>query len=88
VRAQSGIPIIVLSENERECDKVRALDLGADDYFCKPFGIEELLARVRVALRHVACLSSRTRHLVFAGPLTIDVARGLVLVRGQEVQLT
>jgi len=88
VRAKSSLPIIVLSGNQRECDKVRALDLGADDYVCKPFGIQELLARVRVAFRRVARLSSGTRPLVTAGPLTIDVARRLVLVRGQEVQLT
>src|SRR5260370_2089961 len=88
VRMCSSIPIIVLSSNERECDKVRALDLGAEDYVCKPFGVQELLARVRVALRHVARLSSGTRPLVTAGPLTIDVARRLVLVQGQEVQLT
>lgn len=68
--------------------KVRALDLGADDYVCKPFGIQELLARVRVAFRHVARLSSGTRPLVHVGPLTIDLARRLVHVRGQEVQLT
>jgi two-component system, OmpR family, KDP operon response regulator KdpE len=88
VRAQSSLPLIVLSGNESECDKVRALDLGADDYVCKPFGIQELLARVRVALRHIARLSSGTKPLVTAGPITIDVARRQVLVRGQEVQLT
>jgi two-component system, OmpR family, KDP operon response regulator KdpE len=88
VRAQSSLPLIVLSGNERECDKVRALDLGADDYVCKPFGIQELLARVRVALRHIARLSSGTKPLITAGPLSIDVARRLVQVHGQEVQFT
>jgi two-component system KDP operon response regulator KdpE len=88
VRAQSNVPIIILSANGRECDKVRALDLGADDYVCKPFGIEELLARVRVALRRAARLPSGAGSMVTVGPLTLDVARRLVLVHGQEVQLT
>ena len=88
VRAQSNVPIILLSGNGREYDKVRALDLGADDYVCKPFGIEELLARVRVALRHAARLPSGAGSMVTVGPLTLDVARRLVLVHGQEVHLT
>src|SRR5450631_4848784 len=54
VRAQSNLPIIVLSVKDAERDKVHALDLGADDYVSKPFGINEVLARVRVALRHTA----------------------------------
>jgi two-component system, OmpR family, KDP operon response regulator KdpE len=54
VRMRSSMPIIVLSSNGRERDKVHALDLGADDYVCTPFGVEELVARVRVALRHTA----------------------------------
>jgi two-component system, OmpR family, KDP operon response regulator KdpE len=88
VRAQSGIPIIVLSGSECECDKVRALDLGADDYVCKPFGVLELVARVRVALRHAARPPCGTEPMVTAGPLTVDVARRLVLFNGQEVLLT
>lgn len=88
VRAQSGIPIIVLSSSGRERDKVRVLDLGADDYVCTPFGSEELAARVRVALRHAAGLPSGAEAMVTVGPLTLDVARRLVLVRGQEVKLT
>ena len=88
VRAWSSVPISVLSSNGRERDKVRALDLGADDYVCTPFGVQELLARVRVALRHAALLPSGAGSMVTVGPLTIDVAQRLVLVRGQEVQLT
>ena len=65
---RSSTPIIVLSSNGRECDKVRALDLGADDYVCTPFGVEELLARVRVALRHAARLPSGTGSMVMVGP--------------------
>lgn len=88
IRMLSSIPIIVLSSNEREYDKVRAFDLGADDYVCIPFGVQELLARVRVALRHAARLPSAAGSMVTVGPLTIDVAQRLVLVRGQEVKLT
>jgi two-component system, OmpR family, KDP operon response regulator KdpE len=78
----------MLSSSDREGDKGRAFDLGADDYVCTPFGVEELVARVRVALRHATRLPSATGSLVTVGPLTIDVAQRLVLVRGQEVQLT
>ena len=88
VRARSSVPIIVLSSNGRECDKVRALDFGADDYVCTPFGVQELLARVRVALSHAARLPSGAGSKVTVGHLTIDVAQRLVLVRGQEVKLT
>src|SRR5947209_11436098 len=88
VRMRSSIPIIVLSSNGRECDKVHALDLGADDSVCTPFGVQELLARVRVVLRHAARLPSGAGSMVRVGPLTIDVAQRLVLVRGQEVKLT
>ena len=88
VRARSGIPIIVLSGNKRECDKVRALDLGADDYICMPFGSQELLARVRVALRHAARPPCGTEPVVNVGPLTVDMGRRLVLFGGQEVRLT
>src|SRR5260370_4806501 len=88
VRMRSSIPIIVLSSNRKECDKVRALDLGADDYVCSPFGVQELLARARVALRHAARLPSGSRPTITAGPLTIDIEQRLVLIHGQEVQLT
>jgi two-component system KDP operon response regulator KdpE len=88
VRMRSSIPIIVLSSNGRVCDKVRALDLGADDYVCTPFGVQELLARVRVALRHAARLPSGSRPMITAGPLTIDIEQRLVLIHGQEVKLT
>ena len=88
VRARSSVPIIVLSSNGRECDKVRALDLGADDYVCTPFGVQELLARVLVALRHAARLPSGAGSMITVGPLTIDITQRLMLVHGQEVQLT
>ena len=87
VRERTSTPIIVLSIRGREEDKVRALDLGADDYLTKPFGVNELLARVRVALRHGG--ASGAREAVFVtGDLRIDRERRLVEVAGAEVHLT
>ena len=87
IRASASTPIIVLSVRGAERDKVAALDLGADDYLTKPFGVDELLARIRVALRHLA--STRGADAVFrAGDLEVDLQRRRVTVRGQEVHLT
>jgi len=81
-------PIIVLSARDTEAAKVAALDLGADDYLTKPFGVGELLARVRVALRH-AGRAGRAAPTVFrTGDLTVDLAHRRVLVGGAEVHLT
>jgi two-component system, OmpR family, KDP operon response regulator KdpE len=88
VRAESSLPIIVLSVKDTERDKVLALDLGADDYVSKPFGIDEVLARIRVALRHAAQVQSGTEPIFVAGPLRVDFAQRLVQVNGQEVKLT
>ncbi len=88
VRARAGTPIVVLSVRGAERDKVSALDLGADDYLTKPFGVEELLARVRVALRHAARPSSGAEPQFRSGDLEIDVARRRVSVAGEEVHLT
>src|SRR2546421_2320169 len=88
VRTQSNVPIIVLSVKDTERDKVLALDLGADDYVSKPFGINEVLARVRVALRHSAQVQAGTEPVFAAGPLSVDFARRLVQVNEQEVKLT
>ena len=88
VRAQSNLPIIVLSVKDTERDKVLALDLGADDYVSKPFGMDEVLARIRVALRHSAQIESGTEPIFTAGPLKIDFAQRRVEVNGQEVKLT
>ena len=82
VRAESNVPIIVLSVKDAERDKVEALDLGADDYVAKPFGVDEVLARVRVALRLAIRPPSG------AGPLSIDFARRHVELNGQDVSLT
>ena len=88
VRAQSNLPIIVLSVKDTEHDKVQALDLGADDYVSKPFGMNEVLARLRVALRHSAQVESGTEAIFTVGPLRVDFAQRLVQVNGQEVKLT
>jgi two-component system KDP operon response regulator KdpE len=88
VREQSSLPIIVLSVKDAERDKVRALDLGADDYVPKPFGMDEVLARIRVALRHTAQVSSGTEPSFLVGPLKVDFAQRQVLVNGKEVKLT
>jgi two-component system KDP operon response regulator KdpE len=83
----SSAPIIVLSSRTDETGKVRALDLGADDYVTKPFGVEELLARLRAALRHR--LQQQGEKPVFkSGDLTVDLVRRLVTVRGTDVKLS
>jgi two-component system KDP operon response regulator KdpE len=83
----SSTPIVVLSSRDDEAGKVAALDLGADDYVSKPFGMEELSARIRAALRHR--LQQEGEKPVFrSGDLSVDLVRRLVSVRGQEVKLT
>ncbi|HET8631457.1 MAG TPA: response regulator transcription factor [Thermomicrobiales bacterium] len=81
------LPVVVLSARDQEGDKVAALDLGADDYLTKPFGVGELLARIRVALRHAARREGRERVFV-AGDLRVDFAARRVTVAGAEVHLT
>ena len=88
VRAQSAIPIVVLSARDAEVDKVNALDLGADDYVTKPFGPEELLARIRVALRRVAADAVEEQGRLRAGDLTIDYDRRRVMRGDAEIRLT
>jgi len=89
VRGWSPLPIVVLSARGQEQDKVHALDAGADDYLTKPFGIEELLARVRVALRHAARTAGDDAAAVFqVGDLCVDQAARRVTVHGGEVHLT
>jgi two-component system KDP operon response regulator KdpE len=87
LREWTQAPIIVLSARGREEDKVRALDAGADDYLTKPFGVNELLARMRVALRHAQGVPS-DNPVLCAGPLRIDLARREVTVEGRDVRLT
>lgn len=86
LREWSPAPIIVLSVREREDDKVAALDAGADDYLTKPFGVPELLARIRGSLRRV--VGQAPEPIFRSGRLEVDLARRLVRVADQEVQLT
>ena len=88
IRAKSQVPIIVLSARGAEADKVNALDLGADDYVTKPFGPEELLARIRVALRRVGSEDGVETGVFRAGALTIDYDRRRVLRDETEIRLT
>jgi len=88
LREWSQVPIIVLSVRDSERDKVMALDRGADDYLTKPFGIEELLARIRVALRHSVQARGSKEPVIEAGSLVIDLANHVVSREGEEVKLT
>jgi len=86
IREWSQVPIIVLSVREREDDKVKALNAGADDYLTKPFGVGELLARIRVALRR--SLQQVPEPVYRIEELEVDLARRRVSVHGEELQLT
>jgi two-component system KDP operon response regulator KdpE len=88
LRAWTQVPIVVLSVRDSQQDKVAALDRGADDYLTKPFGIEELLARIRVALRHTAQAQGTHETVITAGPLAVDLVRHVVTRDGAEVKLT
>jgi two-component system, OmpR family, KDP operon response regulator KdpE len=88
LREWTHVPVIVLSVRESEREKVTALDSGADDYLTKPFGAEELLARIRVALRHAVSEQGNGRTRILCGPLEIDLAEHIVTRNGIEVKLT
>jgi len=89
IREWSATPIIVISARGQEQDKIAALDAGADDYLTKPFGVGELLARLRVALRHAARPEDGKPEPVFTvGELRVDLEHRQVLVADQEVHLT
>jgi two-component system KDP operon response regulator KdpE len=88
IREHLKVPIIVLSARGAEADKVNALDLGADDYVTKPFGADELLARIRVALRRVRSEDAGESGVLRAGDLTIDYDRRRVLRGDAEIRLT
>ncbi len=84
---KEGVPIVVLSSRGDEAGKVQALDLGADDYVTKPFGMDELLARMRAALRHQLQIHGE-RPVFRVGDLSVDLVRRVVRVRDQEIKLS
>lgn len=86
LREWSQVPVLVLSARDREADKIAALDNGADDYVTKPFNMGELLARIRVALRHAS--KSGDEVVLHFNELTIDLSRRLVTRNGEEIKLT
>jgi two-component system KDP operon response regulator KdpE len=88
IRRKSAVPIIVLSVRNEERNKVEALDAGADDYVAKPFSRDELLARVRAALRRASLQLQPQSDVVEIGDFRIDAQNHSVRVRGQEVRLT
>ena len=92
LRSWSGIPVLVVSARTTEKDKVQALDLGADDYICKPFGTEEFLARVRTALRHVRTNTGNVEVIsqgtLTIGDLTVDFDNHKVFRAGRDCELT
>jgi two-component system, OmpR family, KDP operon response regulator KdpE len=88
LRAWTQIPVIILSVRDSDSDKVSALDQGADDYLTKPFSVDELLARVRVALRHHSLVQGVKSTIVQAGDVAIDLANHIVTRKGEEVKLS
>jgi two-component system KDP operon response regulator KdpE len=88
IREWSQTPIIILSVRDGEKDKVAALDYGADDYLTKPFGIEELLARIRVAIRHSQQSIGNKESVMHAGSISIDIAGHIAARNGEELKLT
>ena len=89
VREWSNIPIIVISARSEDKDKIDALDLGADDYITKPFSVEELLARIRVATRRLNSMNEKQVESIFKnGDLTIDYSAGCVYLNDKELHLT
>ncbi len=88
VRSRSAVPIIVLSVRGDESSKVAALDAGADDYVTKPFGVNELLARIRAALRRSVVATDKTASVIEVGDFSIETESRSVRVKGREVKLT
>lgn len=89
LRTWSAVPVVILSARSQESDKISALDAGADDYLVKPFGVGELLARIRVALRHVSASSNEDEEGVFSvDELKVDMIHRKISVGDAEVHLT
>lgn len=88
LRAWTRVPIIILSARGQEADKVAALDLGADDYLTKPFGVPELMARIRVALRHAALSAGDAEPVFVSDELKVDLVKREVFLSDKEIKLT
>lgn len=88
IRTWSSVPVIILSARSQESDKISALDAGADDYLVKPFGVGELLARIRVALRHFSTTNGEDEGVFSVDELKVDMLHRKVSVSGAEVHLT
>ena len=88
IREWCKAPVVVISARDSERDKIDALDLGADDYLTKPFGTGELLARMRVALRHANDVAGAPAPQIVVGDLRLDFDARLVFVHGREFHLT
>jgi two-component system KDP operon response regulator KdpE len=88
IRREATTPIVILSGRYEEREKVEALERGADDYVTKPFGVDELVARLRVALRHAAGPAADQAGVIAVGPLELDATRHLVRIAGERVDLT
>jgi two-component system KDP operon response regulator KdpE len=88
LREWTALPIIILSARGQESDKISALDAGADDYLTKPFGVGELLARIRVLLRHAAQVGEKEEPLFTTGDLKVDLVKRQVYVGDKEIHLT
>jgi two-component system KDP operon response regulator KdpE len=86
IRSKGNVPVIILSVRDRESDKIEALNAGADDYLTKPFGVGELLARIRVALRHAT--PGIQDHIIKVKDLSVDRDRHEVVIAGNEIILT
>ena len=88
IREWSSIPIIVISARGEDSDKISALDNGADDYLTKPFSIDELMARIRVAQRRVASITDESESIFKNGDLVVDYPAGTAYLKGEELSLT
>ena len=88
IREWSSIPIIVISARGEDSDKISALDNGADDYLTKPFSLEELMARIRVAQRRLASITDETESIFRNGDLVVDYPAGTAYLKGEELSLT
>ena len=88
VRKEQNLPIIIISARDQEAQKIRLLDAGADDYLSKPFGVQELLARIRVALRHRGTVVGVAQTHLEVDQLKIDLSAHRITLKGQELHLT